>query len=108
MLKGRYEPGAVAAVITNSVNIDVVIWVSGLIIDLEINLAPQIGAEGSREPLNRGGICTRSYLPDTFRGSRLLVLQHNWVRRRGADGSSSGGGSRSGGSSRRTLSGAAR
>ena len=56
MLKGRYEPGAVAAVIANSVNIDVVVRVAGLIIDLEINFAPKVGAEGRREPLNRGGM----------------------------------------------------
>jgi hypothetical protein len=74
MLNGRYEPGAVAAIITKAIDIDMIIWIAGLIIDLEIDLATEVGAEGRREPLDCGGIGARRYPPDTLGRSCLLVL----------------------------------
>ena len=53
MLNGGDEGGAVAAVIAQPVDVDLVVRVAGLIVDLEIDRATDIGADAGGETLDR-------------------------------------------------------
>ena len=59
VLNCAFEPGAVAAIIAQTIDIDMIVRITRQIVDLELDRAANIGADRGGESLDQIGILTR-------------------------------------------------
>ena len=66
VLQGGDEAGAVASIISEPIDLDLIVRIAGQIVDLELHRAANVGADGGRKAFKLGRILARVDLPDTL------------------------------------------